>query len=499
MGEYLSAQAQPFIPQQQQRPFAITNEQPMMLVGGPATSALANMQGQVQLQDNQAIANSNQSLAAVNKALVPTNIAKGQSQLQQLNLQNDASQLSGLQAQQSQVLRQQQLYDAELSNIANDPTTTPDNFDQRLQRLDAQGNPLASQWIGRYSLKSIDQLKQLGSPSGLAAAAPGSSPANIPDGSQPTNFTRLFSQQSPQQLQGTMAYLDSVDAAIQRVQAARDPVSQYNTEIEKLPQLNASPVTSSDQVTANLAKFKAAVEPARNALQAQLIQTGAGLPVPKAAPEIKEANGALYSVNPQAPGGATASPLTPVGQSILIGTDPATGKGIFRNSVTGVESVGDNTLGAKPGTNRQTAYEQKLQEALAGGMSHSDAMAYANGTKAMGPQQAMVAAASAAARDAATASLSGGPPVDEKALRDQYYQEFTAPPVASSPGGGSPASSPSGTPTAAQLAAAKPFGGSRATVGTKDNPYMPVSQSQYDKLPHKAIYIGPDGQLRTKP
>lgn len=78
-------------------------------------------------------------------------------------------------------------------------------------------------------------------------------------------------------------------------------------------------------------------------------------------------------------GGPSIQPA-PIGQSTLVGTDPATGRPIYHNPITNQDTVGPYAMGPKP-TAATATFQTKYQMALRGGMSAPDALQFANGRK----------------------------------------------------------------------------------------------------------------------
>lgn len=199
---------------------------------------------------------------------------------------------------------------------------------------------------------------------------------------------------------------------------------------------------------------------------------------------------------------ARAEAANPTPDQQYIGTD-TNGRPIYHNlrAAPGTpDTVGNIPVNAKPSAGGST-FETKRNVWLVDHPGDTQgADEFANGQRQMAPGTADVAAAAAAARDAQTAALSGQP-FDEAGARANYLKEFTtAGPAASGAPAATPTSSPAhGQMTPAQLAAAKPFAGAQAQMGSAGNPAIPRSEAQYNKLPKGAHYIYVDGSVRIKP
>lgn len=284
-------------------------------------SPLAIQSDLAKLQEQQAAA----SLAT---QTLPTKVSAAQSQLAGLDLQNaglglentgrditnQKSTLQLAQAKQAAALQSSQLNQAAIANVANDPTTTAANWDQRFSKLVAQGVEEAAPLVGQYSSALHDRIAKgytpQGVPTGAGATTDTSGAAGISSGATPTDWTRMFAGQPLPKLQQQAQTLDALDAAIQRVDTARDPAAQWAIEA---PKFGFTGQIDPAAIPGKIQELKQQVEPARTALHGWLIRAGAGLPAPTAAPQVMNTPNGIVAVDATAPGGPTARPLTGMG------------------------------------------------------------------------------------------------------------------------------------------------------------------------------------------
>lgn len=280
------------------------------------------------IQSDLAALQQQQAAAALASKTLPISVAKAQSQLTGLNLQNTGldlqntrsdltnqqSALELAQAKQAAIVKASQLSQAAIANVANDPTTTAANWDQRFKKLVDQGVQEAAPLVGQYSQALHDRIAKgytpAGVPTGSAAVADQAGAEGISSGATPTDWSRMFANVPTPQLQQKAAALDDLDAAIQRVQTARDPAAQWAIEAPKFGYTQALDPAA---IPAKIQELKQQIEPARTALHGWLIRQGAGLPAPTAVPQILNTPNGVVAVNPTAPGGPTAEPLTGLG------------------------------------------------------------------------------------------------------------------------------------------------------------------------------------------
>lgn len=452
----------------------------------PAVSPLVVQSQLAQLQEQQ-------SAASLASQTLPTSVARAKSALTGLDLQNTGlglqnvgtdlgnqkSALQLAQTKQAAALQTSQLNQAAIANVANDPTTNATNWDQRFGKLAAAGNDEAAPLVGQYSDALHDRIAKgytlQGLPTGAAATTDQSGAPGVDAGAQPTDFTRMFANMPPAQLQQSARKLDDLDAAIQRVEASPNPVAQFAIEAPKFGQ--TQPVDPA-RIPGIIQTLKAQVEPARTAIHGWLIRQGAGMAAPTAAPSVASVGGGEYAINTGPGGEPSATPIiAPNDRAEFVGTNAAGLPMVLDRTTGAVHVSGSDTITPKNAVPRTPfALKQAAWLNLHPG-DQQGALDFADGKKAMTPDQIATYASSQAARDLQALSLAGSPPQDAAAfLTNATAQHVAALSAAASPGapaapgaGGAPAAPTTPPPASAQaqLQDGKPFKYQNGQVWTK--------------------------------
>lgn len=194
---------------------------------------------------------------------------------------------------------------------------------------------------------------------GAAAAGAGGLGAGAPDAMDPAQLQHMIDSLNPQQLGAITTKISAYEAAMQRVASSSNPQAQWDIEARAL----GHPEQVGQNWQLGVASMEHQLRPIQQVLQGRQTLSQVGLPAPAQERHLTEVGGALYDVDPFAKPGTPAQPVTPQGNSQLVGTDPDTGKPIYHNSLTGQTTVGPGKIGAKPGTagSAGSVYAQKQQ------------------------------------------------------------------------------------------------------------------------------------------
>lgn len=273
---------------------------------------------------------------------LPTQVAAAQSQLQGLDLTNVAkdtanqsSALSLLQQQAQDKVSNEQRQRTEIAQaaaiaaMAADPNAA---WDKAMAKLDASGNPEAGSLVGQYS-PALQQrvVNAYAAPNpqstlaagqaptgagGLGTMPSGSAAPGVSAGATPTDWTAQFSNMTPDQLNQTKTKLQAVDDAINQVANASDPVAAFHN---LAPQFGFTGQIAPADIPATLAKLRAETEPALNAVSGQLLRSGAGLAAPKPPAEIQVSDGTLFKIDRSDPQNPKVTPLTALDPARTLG------------------------------------------------------------------------------------------------------------------------------------------------------------------------------------
>jgi len=233
--------------------------------------------------------------------------------------------------------------------------------------------PEAQQYVGRYT--PVLQSKLLGVYGGQAApvgagasAASGEAGLEQPGGTgkgaaanQTANMDMQFAQTTPEQRAATLNALTKFTSALEKVgdEKSWDAMRQ---------QLHAEGIPLMDQL-GDYSPLKAAsiyqrVQPIQTYLQNRSIADQAGIPAPKAAPDIRAVGGSIYSIDPYAGtanriGGddkfASAGPDMMGNPRVFNERTGKIGTASANDGVFGFDNFADRMIGQENGTGDRTA------------------------------------------------------------------------------------------------------------------------------------------------
>lgn len=322
---------------------------------------------------------------------------------------------------------------------AADPADAPDVWDRGMKAAADNGVGVASQYVGHYRPDLAERVGDVYGGQGQGSAnAPGAG-APAPD---PQALQRAVAQLPPEKLTTALGNLNRAITSFNSVkdqqswEAELQALKDGGIDVSKfLPSLDWNPMNY-----AAAARAIKSMVPYRDAMASRAALLTAG-------------------VTPAAP--------APLGTSTYIGIDPETQKPIYHNSVTGQDTVGQQPIGPKP-TAAVSTFQYKLRVAQGAGMSDQDALAFANGTKALPPERLQAIALTEANKELGDATLAGAViPNPDAWVRDKAQQNFQllSSSAVKAPGGGAggggsttpaPAALPARALSAVQAAGGKP-------------------------------------------
>lgn len=496
-----------------------------------ALDVLTPAENQSQLADTSI----KQTQAELDKQALPTRIQTMKSQLEGLDLSNTKSALD-LQVQRARTKNevvglQQGLIANAFATFDPDAPDASSRWDEMVDKLVEDGAPQAAQYKGRYNPDTAQTWTKayaaLTPTAALTAQGNGGSPAQggqagvdgnfagVSNGAEANQYDTLFARATPQQLQQARDNASAHMAAARRVMQSSNPLGALQQEAVNLGynQLQVAGVQPRD-IPNLIAKIQSTYGPMENYLTARLGRTGAGIPQPEIPAEIKDAGGSIWSIDRSSPSKPKATEIAEGSGKFQPYTDAQGNSwsfdqksGVFKQDVGGPKGL--MRPGGVGGSGRSSVYEQKREAYLSVHPGDNQgSLDYASGKsgKIMTPAEIQKFADGQAQRDYSVISLMGPPtgadgkPIDAQTWINNRTRELsgqlsavnTATPSAPA-GDGSHAAM-----TAPQRATAQRFAGATAKVGTQANPYVPLTEAQYNKLPSGAVYIRPDGQLYTK-
>lgn len=275
-----------------------------------------------ELQSGLADVQSKQATASYDQQTLPTRVQAAQSQLQSMNLANQAAQANlGVtqgRAQLEQAALQQQTMGNAFNTFDPDAPNPGARWDAMVDGLVAKGIPEAEQYKGRYSetkRQGWASLYNSATPAGGTSALAGVGTAGTTNGSQPTDYDKLFNQippaQQPQALQVAKTKADAYLAAVQRVEQSSDPQAQWAKEAQAMgfPQAANLPVSA---ILQKMDQIKTTWGPLDNYLQSRMALNEAGVPQAAVPATLKDvpAGNQLLSVDMSDPAHPKATPLT---------------------------------------------------------------------------------------------------------------------------------------------------------------------------------------------
>jgi hypothetical protein len=224
------------------------------------------------------------------------------------------------------------------------------------------------------------------------------------------------------------------------------------------------------------------------------MQSGTPAPLPPMQYEKLGPNETLVAARQNPMGGAPTVSTVAQGQGELkpvFGATGPNGEPIMVN--TDPNAPQHFVLGPAGSQAKQTTAQFRYEQALAAGLTGRAALDVMNGAKSLTDDEKTVARQKKQA-DFFMSQEQLGIPVTAEALR-QWNRAWDAADAAKPDAAAAPAS-PAFTP--AQSQAAKQFTGTKAPVGTPQNPYAPRTQAEYQSLKPGQYYIYTDGSIWQK-
>lgn len=468
----------------------------------------------------------------------PTAIATSKAALGQEQTKLASSQIDLQNKQQAQPITALQTWEARLAQGAGAIDPSDPKASQRwstfIQKEISDGNPVAEQWqdyspsaqsrlVSAYSAATpMAQQSALGaSPFQSALGSPtGYGPGQTPPGGAPTapvDYNSHFASLPPAQLQALGTKLEGIKQGITAVQNSPNPVATFNSIATQLG--HPEWVTNDPrEVQQHLQMLAQQVVPAAQAYEAYTTNGSVGLPAPQVAPKMENVGGNLVSTNPTAPGVVTPAYVPDKWAPVPYSVGPGGGSQIVDKS-TGDSKELPGSIQARGGAGTLDAQLGAIRKAYPGLTDEQilDKRSAMFGTSGSAKGQSAVVMGETADRLAQQDVSNGVIPAAQQAQQAAMYRQqlsaMSATPgtagagPTATPGGGAaaiPATQPGvdakGNPTysQAQSLAAQQFRGSKAKVGQPTNPWMPVTQAQWAKIPKGDVFLDPTGTLATK-
>lgn len=402
-------------------------------------------------------------------------------------IRQDQAQLSGLETSD-------QLIGHALATVDPESPTFRQDADAALQMAAQQGaGQNALQWQGKLTPGRLAELRQVYAPpppGGARGAGAASQYPGLSDKEAATLDGQLPNM-APADLQSAMQRHGAIIGGLQKVLHAPDAQTAQAIWNQEAASLGFPNVPYPGTMGTSL-MLRTAMSREQYLMDRGMLAQG-GLPAPPAPADVRDVGGTLLNVNPDAPGGGSASVLYRSQDVHPVGQDPTTGQLIYSDSKGGGETLGANAnVGPLP------------DASVKGGAAE---------LKPFDPVIARKDAQAQAARDLAALNTGiNGAPADPQAWLDQraeqYYQQAVQASQAAPRGGRA------GTPTS-DAGAAPQFAGNRMNAqqqqwkqqnlhsisgpgGSKMNPIMIYSEQAFDRLPMGAFFVGPDGIRRVK-
>ncbi|HZZ36009.1 MAG TPA: hypothetical protein VFE03_09805 [Caulobacteraceae bacterium] len=357
------------------------------------------------------------------------------------------------QAAEEKAWRDQQIYEA-AESVPEDAPDAVEQLRKNLEDLAEKGVPEARQWADRVSLKARDNILRVYGPKGGGgdsplAAAVGGGAGGL--GGNDAELARQFKDVTPEQMQGLVKRFESLASGVDEVGWSKDPAAKWDEVAQRLEKEGVLPKGGQYIGKYNplvLHQLDSQAKRVLGFLKGRAIGADMGMPKPINPEQVVANSEGVFAID-QGPNGASARQLVKAkGRSILVGTDPETGVGIYFDPDTGEETRGENRLAAKPGSGAGgTATQFKYNAWLSAHPGDRDgALEFSSGRKRMAPEQARAIAAAQASRDMQAAMLGGVQIDDPEAYRKQqeeiHFRDLTVAttaPVPNPAGGGPPA------------------------------------------------------------
>ncbi len=395
--------------------------------------------------------------------------------------------------------------------------TTAEEWDAAMADLAGNGVTEAKQYVGRFSERlrntvataysAPDPRAAMGAMNGEESPLSSAPQGRAASGASPLaaagDMRSVFYGKSKEEIAQIAANLQKMDAALNEIANAPNPSAVWDAHAAEL----GHPHEVGQYTPQKLQQERAKIRPYLDYLGGRATMDQAGIPDTGPPPTLDDVGGRIYSIDRSNPNKPKVTPLTErEGSWTLVGTDDD-GKGIYVNNATGEERTGGKKLSAKPGSGsgaQGSVFEAKREAWLAVHPGDAaGALDYANSLKGknLSPDQAARAAAQQAQKDLDSLTLNGNPPPDAEAfLRQRQRELYTTFLTSEEPAKpNQPASATRGGYTPNQTATMQKFKGSKAAAGSADNPYVPTTEAQFNKLPRGSYYIRPGdapGQVR---
>lgn len=325
----------------------------------------------------------NQQQYQMNQSLLPEIVAAKKAELdaqtQAAPLEVQEKQQTLNEGKQRSQLADIQVQNETLANVARqasaaDPGDAPQIWDEGMKEAAANGVGAASQYVGHYRPDLAERVSDVYSGNGKSQSASNMDPEMV---------QRAVAQMQPTQLK---TVIGNMNRAIESFNNVKDEQS-WNSELQVLKQAGvdvSSFLPNTEWSPLNYASASRAVQnliPYRDAaVQRASIMGFGGAPIPAkpfATPDYK-----------------------------MAGVDQDA-KPIFYDAHNPNSQItGDVALGARPSA-QIGAFQFKVQAALNSGMNQQDALQFANGKKAVAPEQMREMALAEANKEYGDLSLSG--------------------------------------------------------------------------------------------
>lgn len=227
--------------------------------------------------------------------------------LEQQKLDLDtAKQLTPLEVALKRAQAKNQLFSNALATA-----TDSSSFDQSMRELASQGFPEAEQYIGRYSPVLQARLRSVYSGQDGSVGIPGDTAGIAQSGgtgkaaAAAGGLDYQFAQTTPEQRAASLERLTTIADGLEKVNSP-ESWEALKAQLAKTGMPGIDQVGTYSPIKA--ASIYSRIQPILSYLQNRSIADQAGIPTPRAQPDIKEAGGQLYSVDPFS---GTATAITP--------------------------------------------------------------------------------------------------------------------------------------------------------------------------------------------
>lgn len=463
------------------------------------------------------------------KGGIETRELQRKSQLEQA-VQPLLMQLAPMEAQEKMASAQARTAELQDSLIARAATTAQnaEEWDASMEDLAAKGVTAARPLVGRYSPdRKKTVLDAFGGATSVKSAETGGGRSRggggqAADDSDPTaQYEMAIAAMKPEEQQALHTKAQGLRDSVQRVLHSSDPQSQWNEEVVKWNQ----PSLIGQDWREGIKPFQQQISAVDSVLGENAARGMMGIPGRTSFGHAETVGGQKIWVEPNPTGGPPkVTPLTEKQyKPVLVGTDAA-GNPVFADPDSGEmtphegqitpKATGAGSRGGR-GAGGGSVWSEKHAAWLAAHPGDEEgALKYANSMmgKDYSNDKAYDAAYGKAEKEYSDADLMGhAPPGDktewvEKRAADLYRNMTVAEdaktpaqihkPVGSVDFGPIKGITPQMASALQRIAPAAAR--SKAKVGTPENPAVPTTQAQYDKLPVGSVYLRADGATVRK-